>query len=78
MKMSNKTYDFLKRTITVIIPAFLTMFNGLALVWKWNIPVEAIDTTVCLIATFVGVVLGISSNKYNAEEVNQDGWGEKE
>lgn len=77
MKMSNKTYDFLKKLVTKYIPAALALFNGLALVWKWNVPVEAIDTTVALVLTFLGVILGISSDNY-AKESNEDGWGEKE
>lgn len=66
--MSNKTYDILKRVVTVIIPAFMTMFNGLALVWHWDIPIEAIDASVGLVLTFLGVLLGISSSKYNKKK----------
>jgi len=68
MSMSNKVYDFLKKFVTIYAPAFMTMFNGLALVWHWDIPIEAIDATVGLVLTFLGVCLGISTAKYNKKK----------
>lgn len=77
MTMSNKTYDLLKRIITIVIPAFLTLFNLLAEVWEWNIPVKAIDATVAGFATFIGVCIGISSANYNKAQENEDGWSDE-
>lgn len=64
MKMSNKVYDVLKWVLLTVVPAFETAFSILAATWKWDIPTEAIITTITTIATFFGAILFISNAKY--------------
>lgn len=61
--MSNKTYDILKYIAQIVLPALATLY--LALAGIWNLPYgEAISGTIMAIDTFLGVVLGISSENY--------------
>ena len=64
MKMSNKVYDVLKWVLLIVVPAFVTCFTTLSNVWGWDIPTEAITTTITTIATFLGAILFISNSKY--------------
>lgn len=65
MIMSNKTYDILKFIALKILPALATLI--LTLGGIWGIPYsEAIAATITAIDTFLGAILGISSNKYQA------------
>lgn len=63
MKMSNKIYDILKWIAMVVIPAMGTAYFGLAGIWGWPFG-EQIVGTLTIIDTFLGVILGISSNQY--------------
>ena len=68
MKIPSKIYDFLKWILIIVVPAFITLFTLLASTWHWDIPVEAITATITGIATFLGVIIGISTHYYNKEE----------
>ena len=71
MKMSNKVYDYLKRVAQYILPALGTLYFALAGIW--GLPyAEKIVGTITAIDTFLGVVLGVSSLKYNKENLNID------
>lgn len=64
MNMSNKTYDTLKWIAMYLLPALGTLYFTLAGIW--NFPyVEQIVGTITAIDTCLGVVLGISTAKYN-------------
>lgn len=65
MKMSNKTYDILKFIALKVLPALATLILALGAIW--HLPYyEAIAATITAIDTFLGAILGISSNKYQA------------
>ncbi len=65
MKFNNKTYDILKYIALFFMPALATLV--LTLTNIWNIPHgEAIAATITALDTFLGALLGISSNKYKA------------
>ncbi len=65
--MSNKTYDFLKWLAQILLPALGTLYFALARIW--GLPYgEQIVGTITAIDTFLGVLLGISSMKYNEKE----------
>ena len=68
MKIPDKVYDFLKWILMIVVPAFITLFTLLSNTWGWDIPVEAIVATITGIATFVGVIVGISTFNYNKED----------
>lgn len=62
--LSNKTYDVLKWIAQILLPALGTLYFALAQIW--NLPfAEEIVGTIVAIDTFLGVLLGISTSKYN-------------
>lgn len=61
--MSNKQYDLMKKLVTVVAPALITLITGLGALYKFDS--TAITGTLALLTTFTGTVLGISSKKYN-------------
>lgn len=67
MKIPDKIYNVLKWVLIIVVPAFITLFTLLAQTWGWDIPVQAIVTTITGIATFLGVIVGISTHYYNKE-----------
>lgn len=64
--MSNKQYDLMKKLVTVVAPALITLITGLGALYKFDS--TAITGTLALITTFAGTVLGISSKKYNESQ----------
>ncbi|MCK3905873.1 holin [Streptococcus suis] len=65
MKLTNKEYDLVKRIVTVVVPAVITLITGLGALYKFDTSV--ITGTIALFATFLGTVLGISSKNYHKE-----------
>lgn len=64
MKLSNKMYDVLKWIAQYLLPAAGTLYFALAGIW--GLPYgEQIVGTITAVDTFLGVVLGISTMKYN-------------
>lgn len=64
LKLSNKTYDILKYVAQYVLPACGTLYFALAGIW--NLPYgEQIVGTITAVDTFLGVLLGISTNTYN-------------
>lgn len=67
MKFSNKTYDVLKFIAGIVLPAVATLYAALAGIW--GLPyADQIPGTIMAIDTFLGVILGISTNKYWKEQ----------
>lgn len=64
MIFPEKVYKFLKWVLIIVVPAFLTLFTLLVNTWHWDIPADAIVTTITGIATFAGVLVGISNANY--------------
>ena len=61
--MSSKVYDILKFVAQILLPALGTLYFALASIW--GLPyAEQVVGTITAIDTFLGVILGISSNKY--------------
>lgn len=69
MKLNNKVYDVLKWILIICVPATITLITTLTQVWGWNIPIEAIVTTISAVATFLGVITGISTFHYNKSKI---------
>ena len=66
MQMSNKVYDILKWIALIFLPAVGTLYFALASIW--GLPfAEQIVGTITAFDTFLGVILGISSMRYNDE-----------
>lgn len=67
MKLTNKTYDFLKWIAQYLLPAVGTLYFTLAGVW--NLPYgEQVVGTVTAVDAFLGVLLGISTASYNKRQ----------
>lgn len=64
VKVSNKTYDVLKWTAQILLPAIATLYFALAGIWGFPYG-EQIIGTITAIDTFLGVLLGISTYNYN-------------
>ena len=66
MKLSSNVYDKLKWIAQYLIPALGALYFALAGIW--GLPYgEQIIGTLAAIDTFLGVILGLSSSKYNKE-----------
>lgn len=64
MILDNKTYDILKWIALIALPALGALYFGLAKIW--GLPYgEEIVGTISVIDTFLGALLGISTNNYN-------------
>lgn len=62
--LPNKVYDVLKWIAQLFLPALGTLYFALSAIW--GLPYgEQIVGTVTAVDTFLGVILGISSSKYN-------------
>lgn len=71
MKMSDKVYDVLKWIALYLLPALGTLYFALAGIW--NFPYgEQVVGTITAVDTFLGVILGISSAKYEQCKVEED------
>ena len=68
--MSNKTYDILKYICQIVLPAIGTLYFALAQIWGFPYA-EQIVGTLTAIDTFMGVLLGISSARYNNANNNR-------
>ncbi len=62
--LSNKTYDILKWIALYLLPALGTLYFALAGIWGFPFGEQVVGTITAL-DTFLGVILGISSAKYN-------------
>ena len=70
MKLSNKTYDILKYIAQIVLPALGTLYFALASIW--GLPYgEQIVGTITAVDAFLGALLGISTVKYNKEELKK-------
>lgn len=70
--MSNKTFDTLKFFAQVVLPAVATLYFTLAQIW--GLPyAEEIVGTIAAIDTFLGVLLGVSTSRYNREYGDAEG-----
>lgn len=70
--MNNKTYDGLKRLTQVGLPALGSLYFGLSQIWGLA-GGEQVVGSLTLLTTFCGVVLGISSKRYDKANAEYDG-----
>jgi hypothetical protein len=72
MITSKKLYDVLKNLAQIWLPAAGTLYFALAQIWDLPAADEVV-ATVLAVDTFLGVVLGISTAKYNNSDAKYDG-----
>lgn len=63
MKLNNKTYNILKWGLMILTPASITLITTLGTIYNWN--TETIVLTISAVATFLGVITGVSNYQYN-------------
>ena len=67
MKLDDKTYDVLKWVEQIFLPALGTLYFALSKIWGLPFGEEVVGTIVAL-DTFLGALLGISTEKYKREQ----------
>jgi hypothetical protein len=69
---TGKIYDRLKFLVQIVLPALATLYFTLGVLW--GLPeVEKVMATLTAIATFLGVLLGLSSSSYDKSLSKYDG-----
>lgn len=63
MKLSNETYDILKKIALHILPALATLWLTLGKIWNFPYTTE-IGATITALDVFLGACLGIASAQY--------------
>lgn len=58
-KLPDGVYDFLKKSITVVLPAGALLISALGAIWGWS--TEQVVDTIGAVALFLGAVIGISN-----------------
>ena len=58
--LPSKVYEVLRWLVSIVLPALSVFFATLAQAWNWNLPTEAILTTISALGLFLGAVFGIS------------------
>lgn len=73
MVFSNAVYDKLKWIAQILLPALATLYIALSKFWSLPHP-EEIAGTIMALDVFLGAVLQISTNYYNADQkvLNKD------
>ena len=71
MKMSNKVYDVLKYIALILLPALGALYFALAKIWGFPYATEIVGT-ISAVDAFLGALLQISTNKYNAEQLTDE------
>lgn len=66
MKLSDKAYNFLKWFCLIALPGASVLYGALAGVWGWNNSTQ-IQTTINAVATFIGVLIGVSQYNISKE-----------
>jgi hypothetical protein len=70
--LNDKVYNILKYVALVLLPAVASLYFAISEVWELPHGPEVM-ATITTIDTFLGVVLGISTGRYNQKELAYDG-----
>ena len=66
MKLPDKIYDILKWIALLLLPATATFWFTMSEIWGLPYGQEIVGT-ISAVDTFLGMILGISTIKYNAD-----------
>lgn len=70
--LGDKSYDFLKKSATVLLPAAGALYFTLAQIW--GLPrAEEVVGSIAALNTFVGVLVGVSSKTYHRSDAKYAG-----
>lgn len=65
-------YDTFKWATLIALPAASTLYAGLSVVWGWGFSGE-VATSITVVCTFLGVILGLSKADYDAKDGGTNG-----
>ena len=71
MKLSNKVYDILKYIAQIVLPALGTLYFALSKIWGFPYGTEIVGT-ISAVDAFLGALLKISTDQYNATGQPED------
>ena len=77
MKMTNRVYDVLKYIAQIVLPALGTLYFALSKIWGFPYGTEIVGT-ISAVDAFLGALLKISTDQYNAAGQPEDGSAEEE
>lgn len=66
--LPDKVYEVLRWIVAVFLPALGVFFSTLAEAWGWDLPTQAILTTLSAVELFLGAIFGISKVIYDRKE----------
>lgn len=66
--LPNKVYEVLRWLIAIFMPALGVFFSTLAEAWGWDLPTQAILTTLSAVELFLGAIFGISKVLYDKQD----------
>ncbi len=66
--LPNKVYEVLRWLVAIFMPALGVFFSTLAEAWGWDLPTQAILTTLSAIELFLGAIFGISKVLYDSQD----------
>lgn len=67
MQLTNKVYDFLNHLVRYVLPGSGTLYFTVGQIWGLPYTTEVVGT-IAAIATFLGVVIGVSRNGYEGDD----------
>ncbi len=70
--LSSTTYDKLKPTVQIVMPALASLYFSLGQIWGFP-AIEEVIGTIAVLTTFLGTILGISTKRYNDSDAAYDG-----
>lgn len=73
MTFGSRTYNFLKWTVMIALPAASALIAALGPIWGWQAHSDEIVGTIAAVTAFLGALIGISTQQYNANLPEKDG-----
>lgn len=70
--LSNSSYDALKKSTTVALPALGALYFALAQIWHLPKPEEVVGS-IAAVNVFLGVLMGVSTKSYNKSDARYSG-----
>ena len=70
MKLSDSTYNILKWILMIVVPALITLISTLGTIYGWD--TSTVTLTIAAIATFLGVITGISNSNYYKDNTDSE------
>lgn len=70
MILNENVYKLLKWALMIVVPALITLISTLGTIYGWD--TSTITLTIAAIATFLGVITGISNANYYNDTDSED------